>query len=630
MTDINGPGGAGNHFDTDNGITLQVNESKLLAEGAKFLPDSLSAEARSRNVNQNGEFMLELGGSSRGAPPHWVVANIDGMPVPMLESVMAEHVAYSNDDLVTALYPSAADSPTADGWDAVREFGAEKLGEVIRISKLVNKGGIEAVAPGDLKTLSDTAQLLGDIELVQDRLGLHETEVGQFIGIASAVTNSVSAAVGAVMADPETGRELLEIIFSNAESTLDLMADPSSTYLGANAELMTKLEGFAYGSTASIVKNQVFSDLDVPRLPNGMFDTDQEPSLREVNDHELQQNAQFIRLVDPFVETTMPTMTTGAYLPYGGPHSLDFSLAEFIGLGRVADDEAAPEDVAVEQDQLPETATEEPEPVVREGEPGFLDRTIEVPASAAEEEEPLPDVLEGVDAEAVKEQATEVLEDVELILEDTDIDIPDETVVETQSDETIASPRLGQPVSVDLERIEESAADLDTAIDVAMDVGDGASILFDTRLMSRFTVFLEDLSKTLDQITPEEAAEIGGIISEVGLKLIDSLSALEVEGLTGEPIHTAVSIVTDVLAAVFYASDRLAPREASQLLSGIVQPVTETVGEIFAMSFEEYALNGQINVQQQNFMSDAQELSKQVYDEIYEFVESQEEAGASD
>ena len=596
MTDINGGSGANGLFELDSLGVGHSEEGKPFSEAAGGV--SLAS------LFQQGGGSMQFIDRPPEMPPLWVMSKIDTMPQPELEAAMADHVARSDSDLATALYSTSPDALTEDGWEAVKEFGVSKIGELVTVAERVLEKGIDSLEHGDIEMISNSVNLLNDIELVQERLGLSETPVGKLIGIATGTATAISSAIGGMMADPERGqRHLGEVAYIGQHMGV-VLEEPTMQRLDDNYGIATNVEGYGNFIVADIVKDAVYSDLGVPRLADGRFDTSQAPTAAEVNDHELQQDRSFIRLVDPDVDTKIPLVTTGVYDPEGllRGHGLDFKLSEFIGL---------PEDSEVESGEGeldeptpvddPVVVEDETDPIIPEGEEGFLDKDLDDSGSG---------------------------------------EVDDETIVE---EETVAEKPPGsparRPMSLDFDQLEESANGLDAMFERVLsvpDLGADASLLFDTPLMARFSGFVDDLDRTLKDVTFDEAIEIGGVVSTLALQLHENMVELDAQGHADSPAYAAASVLNDLLGSVFYASsiagELMDPAKGAMIMSDIIQPVTHQLGDVFKEVFQTYAQTGVINGDLQAFMLEAGVMANELFSEVqgYYLDEIEGETDSSD
>ena len=586
MTDINGGSGANGLFELDSLGVGHSEEGKPFSEAAGGV--SLAS------LFQQGDGSKQLIDRPSEMPPLWVMSKIDTMPQPELEAAMADHVARSDSDLATTLYSTSPDALTEDGWEAVKEFGVSKIGELKAVADRVLEKGIDSLEHGDIEMISNSVNLLNDIELVHERLGLSETPVGKLIGIATGTATAISSAIGGMMADPERGqRHLGEVAYIGQHMGV-VLEEPTMQRLDDNYGIATNVEGYGNYIVADIVKDAVYSDLGVPRLADGRFDISQAPTAAEVNDHELQQDRSFIRLVDPDVDTKIPMMTTGVYIPeeLRRGHSLDFKLSEFIGLpadsevesGEGELDEPTPVDDPV-------VVEDETDPIIPEGEESFLDKDLDDSGSGEVEDETI------VEEEAVAEE-------------------------ETVAEKPPGSPAR-RPMSVDFHRLEGSADGLDDVFEAVLSApnrGEDAALLFDTPLMARFSVFVDDLGATLKDVKHGEAVEIGGVVATLGTELYENMVELDAQGLADTPAYSAAVVVNELLSSVFYASliadELMDPATGAMIMSDIIQPVAQQFGDVFMQAFQAYAETGVINGDLQAFVVDAGVMAKELFGEV--------------
>ena len=600
MTDINGGSGANGLFELDSLGRGQSEESKHFSD----VTDGVSLTSLFDQVGKSMQFVER----PPEMPPFMVVAQIDTMPQPELEAIMTDHVARSDSDLATALYSTSPGPLTDEGLEAVQKFSMSKIDEMVTFAERALEKGIDSLEPADLEMIADTASLLSDIEVVQERLGLSETPFGKFIGIAAGTTKAISGAIGGMIADPVRGQSHLAEAAYVGQHMGVLLEDPTMQRLDNNYNIATNVEGYGDAIVVDIVKDAVYSDLGVPRMADGRFDTSQAPTAAEVNDHELMQDRSFIRLVDPDVDSKTRMMTTGVYDPDGlirGP-DLDFKLSDFIGLP--ADSDVEPDEVGSDEPTPVDDSVvveDETDPIIPEGTEGFLDKDLDDSGSGEVDDETV------ADDETVVEEETVVGE---------------ETVTEDE-EETVTEDELGssapRPMSLDFDQLEESASDLNAMFEQVLsvpDLGVDQDLLLDTPLMARFAGFVDDLDRTLKDVTYDEAIEIGGVVSTLAMELHEDMAELDAKGYADSPAYTAAAVLNDLLGSVFYASNiadgLMDPAKGAMIMSDIIQPVTQQLGDVFKEVFQTYAQTGEINGDLQAFLLEASVMANGLFNEV--------------
>jgi len=546
-----------------------------------------------------------------GMPPKDLVWGVDIMPQAEVDARVEAFLADVDSPLETALYSNPEAGMSQEGWAAVREFAGDKMSAALDVvGKFLEPDAEVQPSQEDLVTLGMGIVVLNAVEGLQERLGLENTPQGQLVSIASSSMIALSNGIAGAMADPIAGKLHLAELHSGFSSVAQVMENPTKEQLDTWEVGSYNVEIYSSDIVQGIVSDAVLSDLGVPQLLDGSFDPAFYPTAAEINAHPLAQDIGFTILVnpefgsniiDPGAQTIEQVMEMRDERLASGGGFIDFELSEYIGVDGSVESETDEEEV----EETPEQAAEQQEdgPVVPDGDPSFLDAELGSDDEADEDMEPEEEPVVAVVEDEVSEgEATEN--------------------GSGSSELGFGDSPLWRPISVDFQRLEDSASDIDTIFsDVVanLDNLEGQDLLFDTPLMANFTIFLEDLGATLENITLQEAQEISGVASSLATDLFDGMAALDAAGLGDTPAFAAAEVLGEVLSSVFYAGEiaEKAPQVGADLMNDYIQPFVSGLGEVFGRAAESYADTGVVDASIQQFLRQARDMARDLYVTVF-------------
>ena len=607
-----------------------------ISTGANEIPGQAGLDSlpQAGNHGEQTTFMKLLGDTSssvneRSAPGHdepsfqqlmeekmlptELVWGVNRLPPAELGALVERHAAEIDSPLFAGLYTNPEGGISAEGWAAVREDAGSAMSKALGVVgefletdhptvEMMGQESLEATFIGLYEVLGMQIPYFQAIERLQGKLGLSRTPQGELTSIVLSSLSALAEGVAGAIADPVAGRAHLEELHSGFESVANIMQVPTQVQLDKWYVGTTNVEIYNSDIVQGIVRNVVLDDLGVPRLPDGTFDETQLPSSAEVDAHQLAENPFFKIMRRSYNESD--DFDAGDFMLGEVNLDRDFvleliepdNLSSYIGIdgrpgvGQADDDYNVPG---------------ETDPAVPDHDPSLIDEESDDPETegAASDEE--VEYIEMADGETVLEDQTE------------DSDAPRST------DTGLAAAGLWQPISIDFDRLDESALDLDDVFSrVVASVGNSGDpdAPSEFELMARFTIFLENLGVTLEDITLTEAREIGGVVSTLATGLFENMAKLDEAGLGGSAAYAASEIVMELLSTVFYAGEiaEKNPRIAANIMSEHVQPFAAGMGEAFRSAAETYAETGEMGDRVVQFMRDAREMARGVYNIVFD------------
>lgn len=546
-------------------------------------------------------------------PPSELVWGINKLPPAQLGALVERYVAEADSPLITGLYTNPEGGISAEGWAAVRENAGSAMSKALGIvgefletgyqtEETMGQTSLEDQFIGLYENLGIQVHYFQAVERLQEKLGLSRTPQGELTSIVLSSLSALAEGVAGAIADPVAGHAHLEQLHSGFESVANVMQNPTQVQLDKWYVGTTNVEIYNSDIVQGIVRNVVLDDLGVPRLPDGTFDETHLPTSAEVDAHQLATHPFFKIMRQGGFENEH--LDPGDFMFEEVSGDFDFrrefvepdSLSSFIGIdgGPGVGNADDGYDVPGETD-----------PAFPDHDPSLIDEESDDPETegAAPDEE--VEYTEMADGETVVEDQTE------------DSDAPRST------DTGLAAAGLWQPISIDFDRLDESAFDLDDVFSrVVASVGNSGDpdTPSEFELMARFTIFLENLGMTLEDITLTEAREIGGVVSTLATGLFENMAKLDEAGLGGSAAYAASEIVMELLSTVFYAGEiaEKNPRVAANIMSEHVQPFAAGMGEAFRSAAESYAETGDMGDRVVHFMRDARDMARGVYNIVFD------------